>query len=155
MKKKNNICLPFSWAGIGRFFALLGSIGLAVTNVFLILCTWKLLKLGSLATKDIIGVHQLIIFYPLIAQYVLVGLVFICLTALIKGGFNKVKRYDEGGLIFGLIIGLIFGLIARLIAGLIYWLIFGLIIGLIYWLIYGLIFGLIAGLIAGLQEEFN
>ena len=50
--------------------------------------------------------------------YFLISFTFICLVALIKNGFNNLKSFGEGGLIFGLITGLIFGLIFGLIDGL-------------------------------------
>ena len=140
---KRYIHIPFSWKSIGLFFAFIGSLGLAIANFFLIISTWKMLKLGPLNEESITGFHQLLIIYPLIGEYILIGLTLICLVALIKGGFDKVKRYGEEGLIIGLIGGLIAGLIGGLIAG------------LIGGLIIGLIGGLIIGLIAGLNEEFK
>ena len=147
---KSYIHISFSWKGIGRFFAFLGSLGLAVANFLLIIYTWKLLKLGNLIEEDITGFHQLFIIYPLIGEYILIGLTVVCLVALFKDGFNKLKTYNQEGLIGGLIIGLIGGLIFGLIFGLISGLIIGLIIGLIGGLVFGLIVGLIDGLIGGL-----
>jgi len=141
---KSYIHIPFSWAGIGRFFALLGSIGLAIANFFLILSVgytykvWELLG-SSKGDNAYSSFSQLIILYPLIGEYLLIGLAFICLTALIKGGFNKIKRYGEGGLIVWLIAGLIVGMI----------------FGMIFGLIFGLIVGLIFGLIGGIGDEFK
>jgi len=153
---KRYIHIPFRWKAIGRLSALLGSIGLAIANFFLIIYTWSLLGLGSLDKEDIIGFNQLLILYPLIGEYILIGLVFICLIALIKGGFNKINSFGKGGLIggliFGLIFGLIYGLIGSLIGSLIGGLIYGLIIGLIFGLIVGLIYGLIIGLIIATSE---
>ena len=121
--EKIYIHIPFSWQAIGRFFAFIGSISLAIANFFLIIFTWNLLELKGLDIIDITGFHQLLIIYPLIGEYVLVGLSIICLVAMIKGGFDKLKSYKEvgliGGLIYGLIAGLIGGLIGGLIAGLI------------------------------------
>ena len=145
--RKHYIHIPFNWKVTGRFFALMGSVGLAIFNFFIIISTWKLVNLGGLNESDIKGAYQLLIVYPIIGEYILIGLAFVCLTALIKGGFNKINKYDDGGLIFGLIGGLIVGLIFGLIGGLIF--------GLIGGLIGGLIVGLIFGLIGGLQEEFN
>jgi len=75
--------------------------------------------------------------------YLLISLTFIILVVMIKGGFYKLKNYDEAGLIVGLIAGFIWGLIA------------GFIWGLIWGLIVGLIVGLIAGFIWGLIAEFE
>ena len=144
---KRYIHIPFSWPAIGRFFAVLATGTLAVLNFFLIISTWKLLSLGSLNESDITGFHQLLILYPLIGEYVLIGLLATSIVACIKGGYKNLNRYSESGLIVGLIFGLIGGLIGGLIVGLI----FGLIVGLIV----GLIGGLIVGLIFGLEDEFK
>ena len=109
------IHIPFSWAGIGRFFTLLGSIGLAILNFMLILSVgnekkvWEILSTSE-PNEAYHSFSQLIILYPIIGQYLLIGLSFICLVALIKKGFNNLKSYDEDGLIYGLIFGLIVGL---------------------------------------------
>jgi len=55
--------------------------------------------------------HDLINLYPIIFEYILISLSLISLVALFKGGYSKLKRYDENGLIVGLIVGLIGGLI--------------------------------------------
>jgi len=89
----------------------------------------------------------LINLYPIIGEYIFISLSMISLVALIKGGFNKLKRYKDSGLIIGLIGGLISGLIIGLISGLIG--------GLISGLISGLIVGMIVGLIIGLIVEIN
>jgi len=99
--------------------------------------------------------HNLINIYPLVGEYVLISLLVISLAAISKGGYSRLKSFDEEGLIMGLISGLITGLIVSLIWSLIVSLIWSLIVSLIAGLIMGLIFGLIAGLIAGLKEEFN
>jgi len=138
---KRYIHIPFNWSGIGRFIALLGSLGLAIANFFSIVYTWRLLKLGNLDKSDITEFHQLLILYPIITEYILIGLSAICLTALIKGGFDKLNSYKEVGLIGGLIVGLIYGLIVGLIFGLFFGRIVGMIVGLIVGLIYGLFFG--------------
>jgi len=84
---KNYIHIPFSWSATARFFALLGSVGLAIANFLFLILTWKMLKLGYLDEGDITGINQLYIIFPLLGQYLLIGLVFICLTALIKGKY--------------------------------------------------------------------
>ena len=101
-KSYNHICL----GDIGRFFVLLGSIGLTILNFFLISYTWKLLNLGNLNEENLIGFNHLLILYPLIGEYILIGLSAICFVAFIKGGFNKLKSIKDDGLIIGLIIGL-------------------------------------------------
>ncbi|MFW6233451.1 MAG: hypothetical protein ACOC3Z_02190, partial [Nanoarchaeota archaeon] len=58
---------------------------------------------------------HLINIYPIIGEYILLSLTMISITALFKGGYNKIKSYKEKGLIAGLIAGLIVGLIAGLI----------------------------------------
>ena len=144
------IHIPFSWKTIGLFFVLLGSIGLAIANFFLIVSIghtykiWELLN-SSISEETYSSFSQLIILSPLVGEYFLIGFVTICLAALIKGGFDKLKSFDEEGLIFVLI----FGLIAWLVGGLI----FVLIGGLITWLISGLIFVLIFGLSKEFEEK--
>jgi len=158
LKQHTKSYIHISWKVIGRLFAFLGCLGLAIFNFFIILSNWTVLQLGSLNESDIKGFYQLGIIPMFLVEYLLIGLVFICLIALIKGGFNKIKSYNEEGLIYGLIVGLIVGLILGLIigllsgllGGLIYGLIVGLILGLLGWLIVGLIVGLIIGLLGGL-----
>jgi hypothetical protein len=134
IKQHEKNYLYFSWKAIARLFALLGSVGLAIANFFLIMYTWKLLELGNGKEENITGFHQLLILYPIIGEYILIGLSIIFLIALIKGGFSKLKSYDERGLIFGLI--------------------FALMVGLISGLMFGLISGLIVGLMFSLSVEF-
>jgi len=148
--------IPFSWGAIGRFLALIGSIGLAIANFFLIISVghtyrvWELL--GARSPNEVyVSFSQLIILYPLIVEGLLIGLCFICLTALLKGGFNKLKSYNEKGLISALIYGIIVGLIF----GMIYGINFGIIVGLIFGMIYGIIFGIIGGIIIGITEELK
>jgi len=130
---------------------------LSYFNFKLIISIFKFVDLanpfGDLFEESIKGVHQLIVIYPILFEYVFIILTLIFLV----GIFKKLKRYNEEGLIVGLIWGLIVGLIvgiAGLIGGLIVGLIAGLIGGLIAGLIAGLILG-IAGLIAGLVGELN
>lgn len=159
--RKKYIHIPFSWAGIGRFFLFLLSIALAVDNFFILKANWLLLNIGEVfkpdneINKSLIGYVQLGIIPNLIVEYALIGLMMVCCVAMIKGGFDNLKSFDEGGLIRGFIEGLIGGLIIGLIGGLITGLIVGLITGLITGLIVGLIFGLIFGLIVGLIAEFE
>jgi hypothetical protein len=87
----------------------------------------------NLSTSDLINIC------PIIGEYILISLFLISLIAFSKGGYNKLNKWDDFGLISGLIFGLIFSLIS----------------GLIFGLISGLIFGLIFGLILGLQAEFK
>jgi len=118
------------------------------------LIDWELIKVVFSSEETIknysFQLINLINIYPLIGEYILISLTIISLVALFKGGYNKLKSYEEEGLIPGLFGGLIFGLIFELIFGLIFGLIAGLITGLIPGLIPGLIFGLIIGLIGGL-----
>jgi hypothetical protein len=121
---KGYIHIPFSWKRLGLFILVLLSGALAYFNFILLLMTGKVYKvwtlLGSPTPKEEFHhFSQLIILYPLIGEYILIGLTLICLTALIKNGFNNVKSFDDEGLISGLIVGLIVGLIGGLIGGLI------------------------------------
>ena len=122
-----------------RFFLILVAIGLAIGNVFLIKMFWIVDGLGSLSKESLTSITQIQILPWFVVEYILIGLIFVCLCAWIKKGFKNLKSFKEEGLIAGLIAGLIIGLI------------FGLIIGLTV----GLIAGLIGGLIGGLTEEFK
>jgi len=141
---KSYIHIPLSWSFIGVLFAFLGSVGLAILNFILIISIGNVNKVWTLFSsanpkQEYHSFSQLIILYPLVGEYILISLSLICLVALIKGGFNKLKSIKEDGLISGLICGLIGGLILGLILG----------------LIFGLIGGLILGLIGGLTGEIN
>ena len=156
----SHICIPFSWKVVGLFSALLGSIGLALFNFFVVFIpNWSILHIDEIfkpeeeINKALIGVYQFGIFPQLLFQYLLIGLCFICLAALIKDGFDKLKIIEDEGLIFGSIFGLIFGLVFEFIVGLTV----GFIV-LISGLVGGLVFGtvvLIAGFIGELQNEFS
>ena len=153
--KKKHIHIPFSWGWLGRFFALLGCIALSVLNFILLDHVRNIFNVWD--DNLVTNFNQLIILYPLLGEYFLISATAICLVALIKGGFDKIKTYDEECLIYYLIVGLIIGLFFGLL-GLIIGLFFGLITGLITGLIVGLIiglFGLIIGLFFGLIEEFE
>ena len=104
-----------SWKGFLRLLSFLGSSALAVLNFWFIFYVWNYLNIDIIDGKLI----DLIIIPDLILEYVLIILAMICLVALIKGGFDKLKSCDEAGIIFGLIYGLIGGLIIGLIFGLI------------------------------------
>ena len=140
-KKYIHIPMP-SWKGIGKLCLALFTAFLSVINFI-----WLLQNITIFDYNYAPKFADLIVLYPLLGQFVLIGLTIILAVSL----FKELKSYDEEGLISGLI----FGLISGLIIGLIYGLIVGLIVGLIYGLIVGLIFGLIIGLIYGLIEEFN
>jgi len=135
-------------------FKLLGLFLLVLTItifwVYLSITKFGLFEVFGLEPEQI-TINNLQVIPNLIFNYLLISFTFICLVALIKGGFDKLKSFDDGGLILGLIFGIIFGLILGLIGGLI--------VGLIYWLIWGLIYwliaGLIVGLIVGLMESFD
>ena len=83
---------------------------------------------------------NLIVCYPIIAEYIFIVLTVISFVAIFKNGFNNLKGYKDEGLIGSLIVGLIVGLIYCLILDI------GLILGI------GLIFGLIVGLIGELKQ---
>ena len=124
--EKKYIHIPFSWGFISRLFAFLGSVVLVMCNFFLLISVWTTYNISVffgtneeiIANKALISFKQLVILYPVFGEYILIGLSMICLVALIKGGFDKLKRYDEDGLIIGLIFGLIVGLTGSLIGGL-------------------------------------
>jgi len=139
-------------------FKLLGLFLLVLTFTIF----WFYLSITRFGLFEVFGlepeqvtINNLQVIPNLIFNYLLISFTFICLVALIKGGFDKLKSFDDEGLIYWLIFGLIAGLIFGLIFGLIYWLIWGLIYWLIFGLIAGLIFGLIGGLIFGLMESFD
>jgi hypothetical protein len=151
--KRNYIHIPYpTWKSIGIFFLTIFSGVLAIGNFLLLLSlgeqqkVWILLN-SQTPEQQFHSTTQLVIIYPLIGEYVLIGLTIICIFALIKGGFVKLKPFHEnaliGGLIWGLIVGFIWGLT------------WGLSVGLIVGLIGGLIGGLIVGLIWGLIGEFE
>ena len=58
-----------------------------------------------------ISINSLGFIPHLFFAYLLINLNFIILFSIIKGGFNKLKNYNNRGLILGLIWGLIWGLI--------------------------------------------
>jgi len=143
-KKYIHIPMP-SWKGFGNL-CLTGLMAfLSIVNFMLILRIWKDYNLGYVfaSKEEIINYApkfaDLIILYPLLGQFILIGLTTILIVSL----FKKLNSYDDDGLIVGLIVGLMYGLI------------FGLIVGLMYGLIFGLIVGLMYGLIVGLIVEFN
>ena len=166
---KNYIHIPFSWKRIGMFFALLGSTGLAIFNFFLIISignnynVWELLwaEYPSIVHHSLL---QLTILYPLIGGYISIGLVYLCIVALIKGGFDKIKSHKDFGVILGLLFGLVLMLSGSFILGLLASLIFllfgdmvlGLILGSIGGMCIGLLFGLVPIHIGAIKEfEFN
>ena len=147
--RKHHIHIPFSW--VGRFFAFVGSAVLAFANFLLIMACWDFLQLGSLSKIDYKGLHQLLIVYPIIGEYLLIGLAAICFVAMVKGGFNKLKSFDEEGLMVDLVAGLGAGLVLGSVIGLVAGLLFGLAVGLVS----GLVGGLWFGLVSGLGDEFK
>ena len=136
------------------FFGFLAYMNLKLIN-------WNIIKTAFDCTKDNCNLvpKDLIVCYPIIAEYIFIALTLISFIAIIKSGFDNLKSYKDDGLIMdlivGLIVGLIWGLIWGLIVGLIWGLIWGLIGGLIGSLFLGLIGGLIGGLIWGLTKEFR
>jgi len=138
-----------------NLLALIGTLllgALAYGNWVVLTSLWQFLNIdtimgASLPLEVTIQTYQFGILPMIILQYVFVALLIISFVALTKGGYDKLKPFDEEGLI----VGLIFGLILGLILGLIVVLILGLILGLIF----GLIVGLILGLISGLIKEYE
>ena len=136
-----------------RLLALLcmcGAVFMSVVNFMLIQFTWAGLKLGDLSEEYLKHWGQLLILYPIIGEYIFIIAILISLVALIKGGFSRLKPYNEEGLIEGLLLGLLLGLLAGLIAGLLVGLLAGLLVGLLAGLLWGLLWGLLLGLIGGL-----
>lgn len=139
--------------------------------IFLTICGgWIYFSIKYFGLFEIFGLHigqitfkHLEVIPNIFFNCLLISFVFISLTAWIKNGFNKLKRYEECGLIFRLIFGFTNGLFGGLIIGLglggivsiIMGLVGGLIGGLIIGLIAVLILGLFGGLIFGLIEEFR
>ena len=119
-KKYIHIPMP-SWKGLGKICLTLFTAFLSIVNFMLILRIWKDYDLGYVFTNKSEMINyapkfaDLIVLYPLLAQFILIGLTVILIVSL----FKELKGYDEGGLIIGLIIGLISGLIIGLIFGLI------------------------------------
>ena len=149
LKQHEKKYIHFSWSTMGRLFAFLGSLGLSIVNFYLLVSIGKVFKVWELLSsgKEELGTayisfSQLIILYPLIGEYLLIGLSVICLTALIKGGFKKLKKYWDNGLILGIIWGVIWGIIV------------GIIVGIIWGLINGIICGIILGIILGIINEW-
>lgn len=154
------IHISFSWKSIGTFclMLLLGLLSwlnfLLIVRVGYVFKAWELLKETDLS-KIYHSFYQLIIIYPMVGEYILISLTVICLVALIKGGFDKLKSYSCGGLIKFLIVGFIFGLITPLICVLVLGWFTRMVVVIIAGLIVGLIGGLIFATIAGLIEEFS
>jgi len=135
------------WGDIGRFFALLGSISLAIANFFLLHSIGNTYKVWELlAAEDPQNAYQsfsqLIIIYPLITEYILIGLCFISLIGLIKGGVNKLDNDDIEPLVYLLIFGIGTVLISGLITGIINGLVEGILCGLIGGLIVQMLLGI-------------
>ena len=124
----------FTGRGLLRLLAFIGSLGLSILNIFFII-----LGIGNKSS-----ISQLMILFPLILEYCLVGLTAVCFAALVKKGFNNLKSYDVKALIVGLSVALIIGLIVGLITGL-----------MIAGLIVGSIFGWVVGVIYDIEEEFR
>ena len=164
--KDGYIHIPFSWSCIGRIFAFIGSLLLATGNAFLIVFTWGLLNLSELLAEEASGkgnFYQLLILYPLIGQYCLVGLMIYCGTALFKGSFKTVNTYKEQGIISGLVFGLFaclytmaFNLILIVSLLVMSWtggLASSIVEGLIIGTIFGIVIGISVGCVIGFNEE--
>lgn len=125
-------------------FAVIGLGILAYLNLKLL--DWDLIRIifNDNTEKYNYQFSQLINIYPIIVEYIIIVLLFICLVKIFK---KKLKNYKEEGLIGGLIVGSIGGLIVGSIVGLMEGLMGVLIGGLMGVLIIGLIVGLMGGLI--------
>jgi len=135
--RKGYIHIPWNWKKCLLFLSFVGSIALSIGSFLVLLATWKQLNIGTLfADKSAyLGLYQLGIIPMLLFQYCMVALMAVCLAAMIKGGFDKIKSPNNAGLLFGLL--------------------FGLLVGLVVGLLFGLLFGLVVGLLFGLSEEFK
>ncbi len=110
-----NIHIPINRKSIGLFFLSLVGIALSVLNFMLIIFIGNIFKVWTLLlsnnpTETYSGFEQLIIIYPIIGEYLIISLTAITIVAMLKDGYDKFKKYDEGNLFGGLIVGLIVGL---------------------------------------------
>ena len=97
-------------------FKLLGLFLLVLT----ITIFWVYLSITKFGLFEVFGlepeqvtINNLQVIPNIFFNYILISFTFICLVALIKGGFDKLKSFDDEGLIVGLMIGLIFGIIGE------------------------------------------
>jgi len=142
------------------FFGMLFFGALSYLNFILMISIGEIFKVGILINSltpelEYSSWKQLIIFYPIIGEYVLISLTIICLGALFKGGFDKLNSFNKYGLMSGQIVGLMGGIILGLFLGFIMGLFNCLIGSLITGFIILLGFGLVIGLIMGLINEFD
>ena len=118
-----------------NLWALLGiliSSALAYGSWLILASLWQFLSIDSIINASspsevTIKAYQFGILPMIILQYIFISLAIISFVALTKGGYDRLKPYNEEGLIGSLIFGLIVGLICGLIGSLIFGLIFGLI----------------------------
>lgn len=124
--------IHISYKTICLFFTFLGSVALTVWNfIAVFIPNWNILHIAELFETSeeintaLTGVYQFGIIPQILFQCCLLGLCFVCLVALIKGGFEKLKKWDDpngliagmiGGMIGGMIVGMIVGIIAGIIA---------------------------------------
>ena len=110
-----------SWKGIGKLGLTFLLAFLSYFNFMLILKIYNEYNLGYIFASESEMINytpkfiDLIVLYPLLGQYILIGLTVILIASL----FKELNSYDEDGLINGLIFGLIAGLTLGLILGLI------------------------------------
>jgi len=130
-------------ANLWPLVGLMVFVFLAYANFLGVVWLWNELGLGALQKEDLTDLHQLTIIPSLLLEYFLVCGVIVSLVALVKGGYGKLKSFEEEGLLYGLLAGLLYGLLA------------GLLYGLLAGLLLSLQVGLLVGLLVGLGEEFR
>lgn len=84
-----------------RALVVLAFVALAIGNTFLLIGEWEARSIGPDS-----GIEDLLIIYPLIAEYILIGGIFVSLAAVRKRGFSNLRSHGVGGLTAGLIAGL-------------------------------------------------
>lgn len=128
---------------VGRLCLFLLCFALACLNFLYIIMLWK--HFGIAPGK--VGMARMELLYlvivPLvIVEYILISSVVVCLGAIAKGGFSKLKGIregiKEGGITIWLLIGLVFGLVLGFGYTLVCW--------LVVWLVYGLFIGGLVGM---------
>lgn len=138
-----------------KLIGIFTCLGLSVLNFLIIKTIWITNNLGDAfkpkeeLINNALEFTDLIVLYPIVAQYILISLIIILFVSL----FKELNSYNEAGLISGLTAGLTLGFSLGLIYGLFVGLIYGLIV--LFELIVGLIIFLFVGLIFGLINEFD
>jgi len=160
--RKGYIHIPFSWGGLYRSLAVLGSLALSLLCLYGVFYFWDYFKVYLLfnpvdeVNVALVSTSQLFFLYPYVFWFFSVWLV----AFVVKVWFNKGLDGCDfsglvGGLFFALVVGLVVGLFFALVVGLIVGLVVGLIVGLVGGLFFALVVGLIVGLVGGLVESYS